>query len=377
MFYQYHLCSIQTIQTYLRCLQPEAAAGKGLSQTLGVAGFPNGEIYRVGDPAPKLFVARLYAEQRIPLSPKKDFTDDDLNQVKEYNNTEYISIIGGKFALTDFFDGNNTSQDPRTQFYNWSLMASGAWDYPANTRGYNFGAVIQAYIHDWAFRYAITSMPKEANEANMEFRLNKAEGMVLEIEKQHLLQKDDTHYSSAHIGVFYNQARMGNYAQSIHTGLVNAAPPDITDSREYGNVKKGIYGCWETNSGPFHYLVRGSWNDGKAESWAFTEIDNSYAFATRIEGSLWKRKNDNIGIAVVSNGLSNDHRTYLANGGYGFIIGDGKLNYSRENIIEAYYFLNIWRKLSLTPDYQFILHPGYNKDRGPAHVVALRLHVEI
>lgn len=256
-------------------------------------------------------------------------------------------------------------------------MASGAWDYPANTRGYNFGAVIQAYIHDWAFRYAITSMPKEANEANMEFRLNKAEGMVLEIEKQHLLQKDDTHYSSAHIGVFYNQARMGNYAQSIHTGLVNAAPPDITDSREYGNVKKGIYGCWETNSGPFHYLVRGSWNDGKAESWAFTEIDNSYAFATRIEGSLWKRKNDNIGIAVVSNGLSNDHRTYLANGGYGFIIGDGKLNYSRENIIEAYYFLNIWRKLSLTPDYQFILHPGYNKDRGPAHVVALRLHVEI
>ncbi|MFL9483927.1 carbohydrate porin [Chitinophagaceae bacterium LWZ2-11] len=354
---------------------PEMAGGQGLSKTLGVAGFPNGEVYRVGDPAPRIFVARLYAEQRFPLSSKKEQVDDDQNQIKEKTNKDYISIIGGKFSLLDFFDGSEVSHDPRTQFLNWSLMANGAWDYPANTRGYNFGGIIQAFVNNWAFRYALTAMPKEANEANMEFRLGKASGMVVEVEKDNILKKDEKHYINAHAGVFLNYARMGNY----ETAVKDAAPgvaPDVTQSREYGRTKYGYYGGVDVNSGFFHYMLKASWSDGKNETWAFTEIDRSISMGIRTEGSLWKRNKDNAGIAYVNNGLSSEHKNYLAAGGYGFIIGDGQLNYGREQIIEAYYSCNIWKPIFLSPDYQFVLHPAYNKDRGPVNIMSLRLHVE-
>jgi high affinity Mn2+ porin len=363
-------------QTYF-VLNPEMAAGQGLSQTLGIAGFPNGEIYRVGDPTPHIFVARMYVEQRFPLSSKKEWVEDDENQVKEKTNTDYISIIGGKFSLTDYFDGSSVSDNPRSQFLNWALMSVGAWDYPANTRGYNFGAIVQAFTKNWIFRYALTAMPKEANESNMEFKLGKAQGMVLEIERDNIGRKDATHFWNVHVGAFFNQARMGNYQQSVQKAIANSTIPDITDSREYGRTKYGYYAGADYNSNFFHYMIKASWSDGKNETWAFTEIDRSIAVGMRMDGELWKRKKDNAGIAYVGNGLSKDHRNYLAMGGYGFIIGDGKLNYGMEQIVEAYYNWNVGKYFFISPDYQFVLHPAYNKDRGPAHVLSVRVHVAL
>lgn len=257
---------------------------------------------------------------------------------------------------------------------NWSLMGSGAWDYPANTRGYTMGAVAQLYYNDWVLRTALTTVPIEANGQALQFKWNKAMGLVWEIEKTHLLQKDARHFSTLHTGLFFNKARMGNYALSIQNA--GSGIPDITDSRSYGRNKWGWYASLDNHFGNLHHFIRYSWSDGKNETWAFTEIDRSIATGLRIDGNLWKRKDDHIGIAIVNNALSNNHRRYLTAGGYGFIIGDGKLNYGTENILETYYSLNVWKKLFLTPDYQFILHPGYNKDRGPVHVVSLRMHVE-
>lgn len=359
---------------------PEAAGGKGLSKTLGIAGFPNGEVYRVGDPKPKPFIARLYAEQRFALSNRKEKVEDDENQVAETTDKDYLSILFGKFSLTDFFGNSQVSHDPRTQFMNWSLMGNGGWDYPANTRGYTFGTVLQAFVHDWEFRTALVAMPMEANGAEMQFKFGDAMGWVAEIAKAHVLQRDETHYSSFRVGGFVNKARMGNYQLSIQRSLASSyyphPAPDIEDSRLYGRSKAGFYINIDNHFGQVHHFIKASWNDGKNETWAFTEIDNSIATGLQFDGSLWKRTADALGIAIVRNGLSADHRNYLALGGYGFLIGDGQLNYAHETATELYYSLALGKHLSLSPDYQWVLNPAYNRDRGPVHILALRMHAE-
>ncbi len=359
------------VNTYI-VFNPEAAGGKGLSKTLGIAGFPNGEVYRVGDPKPKPFIARLYVEQRFILSNRKEFVADDLNQIAETTNKEYISVIIGKFSLTDFFDDSQISHDPRSQFMNWSLMSNGAWDYPANTRGYTMGAVVQAVWNEWAFRTAITTVPIEANGPELQFKFGKAMGLVWEVEKSHLFEKDAARFSSIHAGIFWNKAKMGNYQQAIQNS--GGFSPDVTDSRLYGRDKWGYYISMDNHFGKLHHFIKTSWNDGKNETWAFTEIDGSFTTGLQLDGQIWKRENDRFAIALVSNALSTDHRTYLAKGGYGFLIGDGKLNYANEQILEAYYSLHLHKNIFLSPDYQFIINPAYNRDRGPVHIVALRLH---
>lgn len=353
---------------------PEAAGGKGLSKTLGIAGFPNGEVYRVGDPKPKPFIARLYLEQRIPLNTEKEWVEDDLNQVGESTEKNYLSVIAGKFSLTDFFDNSQISHDPRTQFMNWSLMSNGAWDYPANTRGYTLGTVIQLIWHDWAFRSALTTVPIEANGPELQFKAGKAMGMVWELEKSNIFRKDATHFSTIHAGLFLNKAKMGNYRQSIQAAGTSA--PDITSTRLYGRTKWGYYLSIDNHFGPVHHFIKTSWNDGNNESWAFTEIDKSLATGFQFDGSLWKRKDDVLGLAIVLNGLSDAHHDYIFKGGYGFLIGDGTLNYAGEKITEIYYSRRLWKHLFLSPDYQLIIDPAYNKDRGPVSVIALRLHTE-
>ena len=359
--------------TYI-VFNPEAAGGRGLSKTLGIAGFPNGEIYRVGDPAPRPYIARLYLEYRFPLTKEKVFIEDGLNTVQEQIPAKYISILAGKYSMTDFFDGSFVSHDPRTQFLNWSLMASGAWDYPANVRGYTMGTVAQFFLKEWTIRAALTAVPMEANGKELQFKAGNAMGTALEIEKNKIIKVDETHFTDALIGVFYNRARMGNYVEAIK----NAQPtPDIISTRLYGRDKKGIYGIIDNHFGKVLHFIRASYNDGKNETWAFTEIDRSIATGFSFSGSLWNRKSDLLGIAAVVNSLSKDHRTYLASGGYGFLIGDGRLNYGTENIMEAFYSLHVFKNLFISPDYQFVLHPAYNKDRGPVSIVSLRFHYQL
>ncbi len=353
---------------------PEAAGGKGLSKTLGIAGFPNGEIYRVGNPAPQPYIARLYAEYRFPFTSQRVAVAVTQDSVKRELPVKYLSVLFGKFSITDFFDGSSISHDPRLQFFNWSLMASGAWDYPANVRGYTIGAVAQAILGDWKIRTAITGVPIEANGKELQFKGTDAMGTVIEIEKDNLFKGREGHYTDFHAGVFYNKARMGNYELALKD---SAGYPNVISTRLYGRDKKGIYGIVDNHFGNIHHFIRASYNDGKNETWAFTEIDRSVATGLSFNGNLWKRNNDMFGIAAVVNGLSKQHRTYLAAGGYGFLIGDGRLNYGTENIIEAYYSFNAFKGFFISPEYQFVSHPAYNKDRGPVSIVALRLHYQL
>lgn len=352
---------------------PEMSGGAGFSKTLGAAGFPNGETFRVGSPEPKIYIARAYLTQRFSWGNEQDTLSDDNNQLAGLQSKRYFSITAGKFGMADFFDTNAFSHDPRTQFMNWSLMSNGAWDYPANTRGYVFGVYFDYHQPSWDLRFAVTMMSNTANGSVWDEKIGKANSQTLEFEKRYSFLGDKK--GTVRILAFNNNAKMGDYRLAISE---NPAAPDVVSTRNYGRNKLGFgLNADQYLSKDFGVFAKISYNDGRNETWAFTEIDRSISFGGVLSGTSWNRKLDEIGLAFVGNGISAAHRNYLAAGGYGFIIGDGALNYSPELIAELYYKLNAYQnKIYLTPDYQFILNPAYNKDRGPVHVFGIRAHVE-
>jgi high affinity Mn2+ porin len=356
---------------------PEMAGGAGMSKTLGVAGFPNGETFRVGAPKPSIFLARLFVRQIFSLSNDFQKTEDDFNHLAGKLPKEYVAVSIGKFGVKDYFDNNKYSNDPRTQFLNWALMANAGWDYPANVRGYTLGFVAEYVKTLYAVRFSGTLVPKEANGPSLDYKIAKAKSETLEYERNFSINNKR---SVLRVLTFFTQADMGNYQGPFTSGGVSMVPvpPDITTSRKPGRTKFGFGLNFEQDwNDAVGYFARASWNDGKNETWAYTEIDNSISAGISITGKSWKRESDNFGFAFVTNGISKDHKNYLRSGGYGFIIGDGHLNYARECIAEMYYSFQINRSIWLSPNYQLILNPAYNKDRGPVHVLALRIHTEI
>ncbi len=353
---------------------PEMSGGAGFSKTLGVAGFPNGETFRVGSAEPKIYVARAYLTQRFSWGNEQDTISDDNNQLYGLQSKRYFSITAGKFGMADFFDTNEFSHDPRTQFMNWSLMSNGAWDYPANTRGYVFGVYFDYHQPSWDLRFALTMVTNTANGSVWDGKIGKANSQTLEYEKRYVLPGG--RQGSFRVLGFNNNAKMGNYRLAI---AQNPTAPDIVSTRAYGRNKFGFgLNADQYLSKDFGIFAKASYNDGRNETWAFTEIDRSISFGGVLNGASWKRKSDDVGLAFVGNGISAAHRDYLAAGGYGFIIGDGALNYKPELLAELYYKLNAYKdSIYFTPDYQFILNPAYNKDRGPVHVFSIRVHVAI
>ncbi|MFN8886067.1 MAG: carbohydrate porin [Cyclobacteriaceae bacterium] len=353
-------------------INPEVAGGSGISSAKGIAAFTNGEAFRVGDPEPKIYVARMFLKQIINLDDTQEYIGSGPNEVYKSRAKEYLMVVVGKFSIADYFDNNAYSHDPRSQFLNWGLMSNGAWDYPANVRGYTWGVVLEYGNEKYKVRGATTLVPKDANGNDLDLNVGQANSSVIEFEKPIQLAKRS---GNIRLLGFYTQARMGNYTLSVQ---LNPAAPDITSTRLYSRSKYGFGINLEQEIGNgIGLFARASWNDGKNETWAFTEIDRSASAGLGFQGERWKRKNDYAGVATVVSTLSPEHSRYLASGGYGFIVGDGSLNEGAECVTELFYRANIFSdSFYATANYQFVVNPGFNKDRGPAHVVGLRVHIE-
>ncbi|MEO6993234.1 MAG: carbohydrate porin [Lacunisphaera sp.] len=351
-------------------LNPEISGGKGLSGTVGAAGFPNGEATRVGATTLTPYLARLFFRQTFNLDATTESVEPDANQLGGSRAKSNITLTLGRFAAGDVFDDNSYSHDPRTQFSNWSLMANGAWDFPADTRGYTYGVAVELNQPDWALRVGALAEPTEANGARFDHQLSHALGTVVEWERSYSIaaQKGVVRFLT-----YLNSARMGSYRQTIDHPEYGM---DITRTRRY-RTKQGLGLNFEQAiTQDLGLFGRAGWNDGHTETWAFTEIDNTLSLGLSLKGTNWQRKSDTVGLAGVSNGLSSDHRDYLAAGGYGFIVGDGRLDYRREEVLEGYYAAQICRGLTLSVDFQYLMNPAYNRDRGPVVVSGLRLHAQ-
>ncbi|MDB4996900.1 MAG: porin [Myxococcaceae bacterium] len=350
---------------------PELSGGKGMSQARGVAAFPSGIVYRVGDPAPALYVARLAISQTFQLGGGKVSNLAGANELADTRDRDVLAITVGRVSVTDVFDGNRYAHDPTERFFNWALFASGAWDYPADTRGYTWGALADLSVDWWSARAGIALEPKYANLAQMDWRIGKSHGLMAEYEARYAIGR---RHGAMSVLFFLNRARMGSYAKVLENPA--AYGNEVAATREDGRTKFGFALSMEQELTPtLGAFLRLSMNDGKNESWAFTEIDRSIGLGVVQKGELWHRADDEAGVALVVNGLSPGHRRYLEGGGYGFIIGDGALNYASELIADVYYKARLTDYLSLSALYQPVVNPGYNHDRGPVHVFTGRLHV--
>ncbi|MGH9682469.1 MAG: carbohydrate porin [Candidatus Acidiferrales bacterium] len=357
-------------------LDVESAGGRGISDTLGLAGFTNLDVVRNPTLSQVPYVARLMIRQIIPLGSEPVEAQRDFLHLATSLPARRIEIRFGKFSMVDFFDVNSWGQDSHLQFLNWTVDNNGAYDYAANTRGYTDGAMVEYDDHWFSARFAETLMPKVANGINLDADIARARAENLEFEARgnlFLHRPGVVRFLS-----YLNHANMGNYRQSIDEFVDGRTrTPDITATRLQGRRKYGFGLNFEQQiDGPFGIFGRLGWDDGRNESFAYTEVDRTLELGGFTKGDWWRRRNDRAGAAYAMNALARDHREYLALGGLGFLLGDGGLVYGHEKILEGFYTAHLWRGFFASFDLQHINNPGYNKARGPVVVPALRLHVD-
>ena len=354
---------------------PEIAGGRGFSSTNGLANFPNGEIPRVSSATPKPYIARLYITQDFALGGGREAVESDANQLAGNRPEKRYSISLGRFTVTDFFQITKYSNDPREQFMGWATMYNGAWDYPADTRGYTWGWVHELHYPRWSLRYANAAMPRVANGSQFDRRLFRDHSTMFEGE---LRGHWHDHEGAVRLMSYFNRANMGTYATAIRLAEETDTRPDVVATRRIGTLKYGfgISADQEVykDIGVFGRL---GWNDGKTESFAFTAMDRLACAGVSVKGTRWRRKDDVVGTALTVGGLSGVHALYLARGGYDFLIGDGALNYGPETAWESYYSARLFEGFFATLGANHYDNPAYNRDRGPVWVGTLRLHLEL
>jgi len=352
---------------------PELAQGFGLNGTLGLAGFSNGEAQKAGAPFPKYRPQRYYIRQTFGLGGEQEDVADAANQLPGKRDIDRVTVVVGRFAVGDFFDGNSYAKDPRADFMNWAMWSSGAYDFPADLPGFTRGAVAELNRKDWAVRAGVFEVPSAPNSDVLTFKTG---GAVLEFEERHKIFDQP---GKLRLGIFANRGNTGNYRQALAIAAFDPAIDinTVMQSIRRENPKYGFYANAEQQiAKDIGLFARASWNDGQNETLSFTDIDRSLSGGVSIKGSYWGRSSDTIGLGGAINGLSSGHRDFLAAGGLGLLIGDGRLNYQPERILETYYAFAIDKNFTVTADYQFITNPAYNADRGPVHIFSGRLHGE-
>jgi high affinity Mn2+ porin len=354
----------------------EEAGGSALSTGLGLAGNPDLDIVRNPSLSKAPYLARGMIHKVFALSDDKIENERSPLSLFEELPRRRLELRFGKFSMVDFFDQNSVGSDTKFQFANWTVDNDGAYDYAADTRGYTVGLTMDYEDRNWGFRFAEALMPKVANGIDLVWKPWQVHSENFEYElRRGLIPKKA---GVVRLLAYTNYANMGIYRYAIaqfEKGLVPV--PDITDHPWHITRKYGFGANLEQNiTRNVTAFGRFGWDNGKTESFAYTEVDQTVAGGLGVGGALWHRRFDRAGIAFVTNAICKDHQVYLANGGLGFLLGDGALRYGRENIMESYYTAHIWRGIYLAPGVQRITNPGYNRDRGPVLVPTFRAHVE-
>ncbi|HOB67355.1 carbohydrate porin [Ottowia sp.] len=353
---------------------PEVSQGRPLSGLNGLGGFTNGEMARSSGPHPTLYRARLFLRQTWGTGGGREARESGPNQLAGAVDRDRWVLTAGNLSVTDIFDNNAYNHDPRTQFMNWSLLTHGAYDFAADARGYTWGVALERYWGDWALRAGRFIQPVRPNQQSLDLRILQHYGDQIELERGHTLLGDDRP-GRVRVLAFRSRAVMTRYADALALAARTGGVPSLDAARGGAQVKYGVgLNVEQAVSANVGLFARASWADGGTETYAFTEIDRSVSAGALIKGGAWQRADDTLGIGWARNSLSRPHRQFLAAGGMGFFLGDGKLNYRPEQVLELFYHLRLHKYLDVALNWQHIRHPGYNADRGPVNFYALRLH---
>ena len=354
----------------------ESAGGRGVGEALGLAGFTNLDVVRNPTLGKTPYLARAQVYQTIRLSAKDVQVERSPLGLATRVPERRLELRAGKMSTVDFFDLNGPGSDSHLQFLNWTVDNNGAYDYAADTRGYTWGMVAELQSANWAFRFGEMLMPKVANGMDLDWNLGRAGAENYELEFRPTLLKDRK--SAVRLLAYRNRANMGDYQQSVARYREGLDPrPIIENTRRQGTVKYGFgLNAEQELPGGVRIFGRLGWNEGQHESFAYTEVNSTALVGGDVDGGTWHRKLDKVGVAFVTNGISAAHQEYLRLGGLGFLLGDGNLNYRREQIIESYYNLHAWRGVFFSANLQYIWNPGYNHDRGPVLMPGVRMHID-
>ena len=354
----------------------EEAGGLALSSGFGLAGNTDLDIVRNPLLSKAPYLARGMIHKVIALSSDKVENDRSFLSLFDELPRRRLELRFGKFSMPDFFDINTVGSDTHYQFMNWTIDNNGAWDYAADTRGYTVGFTADYEDRNWGLRFAEALMPKVANGIDLVWKpwQAHAENYEFELRRGLIPRKSGV----IRLLVYTNDANMGIYRDAIVNFEDGLTPiPEITAHPWHITRKYGFGANLQQNLA--RYLVaygRFGWDNGKTESFAYTEDDLTVSGGLGAYGPWWHRKQDRAGVAFVTNGVCKYHQTYLADGGYGFLLGDGALTYGRETTVESYYTAHLWRGVYAGPDVQHLNNPGYNRVRGPILVASFRLHLE-
>jgi high affinity Mn2+ porin len=362
--------------------EPGIDQGFGLANTHGMAGFPSAEAYKIGSSTPYARVDRYFIRQTFELGGDNQNIDADMTQFAGTTTANRVVLTVGKFSIVDIFDTNKYANDPKSDFLNWSLISTGTFDYAADGFGYTYGAAAEWYQGDWTPRVGIfdlsatpTGSAGSAPGYGLDGSFNQFQ-IDAELEHRHTLWGQP---GAVRVTGFLSRGNNGSFKDAINlfqtTGLdVNDALAAVRHYQSRPGVSMNLEQQVTDTIGVF---ARAGWADGNVEPWDFTDIDRTVAGGVSLNGKQWNRPDDTIGVAGVINGISKIHEEWFADGGSGILIGDGQLSkYGLEKILETYYSYAITPAWKLSADYQFAVDPGYNRQRGPVSIGAVRLHVE-
>ncbi len=353
-------------------IDPEFDQGFGLSNTEGVAGYPSGASFKVGASVPYARIQRAFVRQTIDLGGKTQKVDADQNQFAGSNTTDRLAITIGKYSVSDIFDQNKYAQNPRKDFMNWALIDTGSFDYAADAWGYTYGASAEWYQGPWTFRGGIFDLSMVPNSTNLDPHFSQFQ-WVGEIERRYDLW---SHPGKIAVTGFLTRGRLGTYEDAIALAQTTGVPADIAAVRQYRSRTGLGVNLEQEITSDLGMFVRAGFANGDVEPDSYTDIDRTVAAGLALTGKQWGRPNDTFGFAGIVNGISEVHEAFLNDGGLGILVGDGRLPHpGLEQIIETYYQFPVfaWKVMF---DYQFVMNPAYNRDRGPVSIAGVRLHSE-
>jgi len=349
----------------------EVDQGFGLDNTLGLAGFSSGEAYKVGNKTPYLRLPRAFVRETWNLGGDTAAVEASANQFATRPSQQRWVLTVGKFGVPDVFDTSRYAHDPRADFLNWTAVDAGTFDYAADAWGFTVGAALERYAGPWAVRLGLFDLSTIPNNAHLTPAGHQFQA-ILELEHRHTWADRDGKWL---VTAYDSRGRMGLLSDAL--ALAGGAPPDVARVRAFRS-RTGVSVLAEQaltdDLGVFARLGDAS---GNVEVYEFTDVDRSLSLGASIKGARWGRSADTVGLAMLQNRISSVRQAYLAAGGLGILVGDGRLPHAGpEEIVEAYYAFALGSAVTITADLQSVRNPAYNADRGPVTIGALRLHAQ-